>query len=175
MSGDEKEVKIDADNKMLVRDVPVNLPERVQVVDSRYGKRIGYIDREEVMKVLEDPCFLGFEDTASGEFMISYGTETIRRTIELITDSPIEFFKIIEDNVETAIGCDNPKKIRIGASYIDKSGRNCLVEINVRHLKGVFHLINSDLKDAIMGDGSEESQLTGPGERIVNYFREKHQ
>jgi hypothetical protein len=171
----EKEVQIDEDNRMLVSDVPVNLPEKVQVVDRKYGKRIGYIDRAEVTKVLEDSCFMGFEDTVSGEFMIAYSTDELKRTVAVETDDPFEFFKVIQDNIETAIGSDDVKRLRLGASYIDKAGRNHLIEIHIKHLKNVAHIIHPDLKNAINGDGTEESKATGPGERIVNYFRENKQ
>ena len=168
----EKEVQIDEDNKMLVRDVPVNLPERVQVVDRKYGKRIGHIDRAEVMKVLEDPCFTGFEDTASGEFMVAYSTDEMTRTVAVETDDPFEFFKVIQDNIETAIGSDDVKRMRLGVSYVDNAGRNHAVEIHLKHLKSIMNIIHPDLKKAIVGDGSEESQMTGPGQRIDNYFAE---
>ena len=169
---DAKEVQIDADNKMMVRDIPVNLPERVQVVDKKYGKRIGFIDRAEVSKVLEDPCFMGFEDTVTGEFMITYSTDEVKRTIAVETDDPFEFFKVIQNNLETAIGSDDVKRLRLGASYIDKAGRNHVIEIHIKYIKGISSIIHPDLKNAINGDGSEESQMMGPGERIVKYFRE---
>ena len=167
----QKEVQIDEDNKMTVSDVPVNLPERVQVVDRKYGKRIGYLDRAEVMKVLEDPCFMGLEDTASGEFMVAYSTEELRRTVVVETDDPFEFFKTIQANLDTAIGSDDIKRLRIGACYTDNQGRNHAIEIHIKHLKGIFQIIHPDLRKAIEGDGTLESQANGPGGRIVDYFR----
>ena len=168
---DPKEVQIDEHNKMMVSDVPVNLPERVQIVDRKYGKKIGYIDRAEVMKVLEDPCFMGFEDTASGEFMVAYSSDEISRTVAVEIDDPMEFFRIIQANIETAIGSDDVKRMRIGACYTDKVGRNHAIEIHIKHIKPIIKFIHPDLKKAIEGDGSEESQMMGPGERIVEYFR----
>lgn len=163
-----KEVQIDEDNKMMVSDIPVNLPERVQVVDRKYGKRIGYIDRAEVMKVLEDHCFIGFEDTASGEFMVAYSNDGLHKTIAVETNDPFEFFKIVQANIETAIGSDDIIRLRVGVCYLDKQGRNQAVEIKLSNLKTVFHLIHPDLKKAIVSDDSEESI----GERIITYFKE---
>lgn len=169
-----KEVQIDSDNKMMVSDIPVNLPERVQVVDKKYGKRIGFIDRAEVMKILEDSCFIGFEDTASGEFMVAYSTDPLRRKVVEETENIFDFFRVIKNNLDTVIEADDIIKVKVGVSYVDSQDVNHVLLMPIRCLKSILatdSVFNAELLEAVRGDGTNSDPYS-PTERIINYFRE---
>jgi hypothetical protein len=172
MNDTAKEVQVD-DATMTVDDAPVNLPEKVQVVDARNGKLIGYRDREEVTNLLDtDNRFSGFEDTATSEFMLAYNLEATKAQ-ERETVDPFEFLKTIEDNIETAVGADDPKRMRLGVSYVDKTGRNHVLQIHIKRVMNATDMLHPGLVDAMNGPGVEDGMFDGISEKIVDFIRRK--
>ena len=172
MSENTKEVKVD-DAMMTVDDVPVNLPDKVQVVDARNGRLIGYRDREEVTQLLDtDQRFTGFEDSATDQFMLAYSLEATK-AIERETVDPFEFLKTIEDNIETAVGADDPVHMKLGVSYTDRTGRNHILAIHIKRVTNATDMLHPGLVEAMDGPGVEDGEFGGISEKIVEFIRRK--
>ena len=165
-------VKVQTDDAtMTVNEVPVNLPERVEVVDSKSGKTIGYRDREEVMDLLEDdPYFRGVQPSnPNNDFIIAYDPDAMK-AIECEVLDPFEFLNAIRDNLSTAIGADDPKGMLVGVSYVDRHKQNHVVSIRISRLRDGFDLMNQGLVAAMSTDRSEGIGQRGIGQRAVDWF-----
>jgi len=166
------EVQVD-DATMMVDDVPVNLPEKVQVVDARNGSLIGYRSREEVTELLEkDQRFSGYEDSATGEFMLAYSLEATK-AVERETIDPFEFLKTIEANIETAVGADDSKRMKLGVSYTDRSGRNYLLSIHIKRMLNALDMLHQGVAEALQSNKSKDGMFDGQSEKIVEFVRRR--
>ena len=180
MHTEAKEVPVD-DATMTVVDNPVNLPDKVQVVCAKHGTFIGWRNREDVQDIMEDLRFEGFEDSATGEYMLKYdpaGNDPITRE----TVDPFEFLKTIQDNLDTAIGADDPATMKLGVSYIDKSKRNYVLEIHLNRMKAAMDMMHPGIADALKGEmelvtegeaEGEDLEFGGHAQRIVDFLRRK--
>jgi hypothetical protein len=169
---ESKEVRVD-DAMMMVDDAPVNLPDKVQVVDARNGRVIGYRDREEVTELLDtDHRFSGFEDSATDQFMLAYSLEATK-AVERETVDPFEFLKTIEANIGTAVGADDPKRMRMGVSYTDRTGRNHVLSIHVKRISNATDMLHPDLIEAMDGAGNGDEEFNGPSQRVVDFIKRK--
>jgi len=120
-----------------------------------------------------DHRFSGFEDTATNQFMLAYSLEATK-AFERETTEPFEFLKTIEDNIETAVGADDPKKMKLGVSYTDRTGRNHILAIHLKRMTNATDMLHPALIEAMNGSGStEDGMFDGISERIVEFIRRK--
>ena len=158
-------------SEMKLFETPVDLPEKVVVVDGKLGKEIGFVEREKVMELLaHDPRYAGFEDPVTKKFMLSYNPDTKSKAIVLETEDVIRFLNTIENNLETAIGADDPNRLRLGVSYEDK-GKMYVLYLHIRNLKNASKYLNEYIVDAFNGKkDSEVDVLVGPTQRLIELF-----
>lgn len=159
-------------SEMKLFERPVDLPEKVVVVDWKLGKEIGFIEREKVSALLEnDPRYAGFEDPVTKQFMLSYNPDTKSKTIVLETEDVIRFLDTIESNLETAMGADDPKVLKVGVSYEDH-GRAYVLYLHIRGMKKAGKYLSEYIMDAFKGHG-EEDDAGGPTARLIELFKQR--
>jgi len=155
-------------SEMKLFERPVDLPEKVVVVDGKLGKEIGFIEREKVSELLaNDSRYAGFEDPVTKQFMLSYNPDTKSKTIVLETEDMIRFLDTIDGNLETAEAADDPRHQNMGVSYEDH-GRAYVLYIHVRHSRKASKYLSPFIIDAINGDESG-----GPTARIIELFKHR--
>ena len=161
---------VDVDgSEMRLFETPVNLPERVVVVDGKLGKEIGFVDRDKVVGLLQtDARYDGFEDPVTKQFMLSYNPDVGAKSIALETEDAIRFLNIIETNLDTAMAADDIKQSRLGVSY-EYKGRAYVLSIHIRNVKDALPYLLDSIADAARGHDSDE--LNSPTDRLIELFR----
>lgn len=170
---DEVTGNMDVDGStMTVNDRKVQLPEKVVIVDAKLGKEIGFIEREKVMGLLQnDGRYEGFEDGCTGQFMLSYSSESRKmQTITMETDDVAKFLGVIEKNLDTAMEADESARHMLGVSYV-YNGRNYVLQIAVKSMKEAMAFLSSDVSEALRANGGEES--TSMTDRIIEAIRKR--
>lgn len=176
VNGEVKPVtgKVDVDgSEMMVSDIPVNLPDKVVVIDQKIGKEIGFVLKEDVLRlVTKDARYEGFDDEATGQFMLTYNSDW-DKAIEFEVDDVISWLRLIEAQLETALGADDPKKLRLGVSYVKgKHTHVCYLHLSL--FKNCSKYLNSSIVAALQGGMMEKGEFEigeGPTQRLIAYFR----
>lgn len=169
MTDDKQTGNVDVDgSEMKVFERPVDLPEKVVVVDSKNGKEIGFVERERVMELLEkDGRYEGFEDGCTGKFMLSYNSDGDKvKAIRLETEDVFKFLDTIWRNLETAMGADDPKTRMLGVSY-EVRGKAYVMSISINQFVGATRFLHNDVVDA-MKNTQEGTTVT---DRFIEAFK----
>jgi len=165
-----RDVEIEEDVVLKVEETPVNLTDKVKVVDYKNGVFIGYRDKEEVMELLQvDFRFNGMDNAVTGEYVLTYNREG-NKTITQEAASVLEFLSVIEDNLETAEPADNPKKLRMGVSYVGPTRRNYMMDIHISAFKNATQWLDKALVEAM---GAESEEHHSPTAKIIEYLKSK--
>lgn len=156
--------------KMKLFERPVKLGKRVSIIDAKTAKEIGYVDVEKVFELLndEDGRFQAYEDPSTQEFMLAYSSEGVgAMAVVCSVDSLMEYLGVIEANLDTAMGADDPKKLSMGVSY-EKKGRKYVTYMGIGAIKGAIKYLDKDVVGVLSTDGAG-----GPTERLIGVVRKK--
>ena len=142
--------KVIGEVELTVDDRKVNLPKKVTIFDATSGLRIGYIDRADVFALLEkDKRYDGYEDSATGEFALSYDARrAYASVVEMEINSVIDYYRAIRDHLESAISADDPRRLRLGVSYVI-NGSKFVAYLSIRRIHEEGPILKPEILDAI--------------------------
>lgn len=159
--------KIAYGSEMAVSDIPVNLPDKVVVIDRKIGKEIGFVEKADVLRlVTEDARYEGYEDEATGQFMLTYDAER-EKAIESEAADIFEWFRVIKANLDTAIGADDQKTIRLGVSYI-KGKHNHVCFLKLSNFRIVREYLHPDIVECLVHCEEESKSQT---QNLIDFFK----
>ena len=158
-------------SEMRLFETPVDLPEKVVIVDGKLGKEIGFVEREKVMELLaHDPRYAGFEDPVTKKFMLSYNSDIKSKAIVLETEDVIQFLDTIDNNLESAMAANDAKTRMLGVSYEDK-GKMYVLYLHARYLKKAERYLSEFVVDTFKWDGVDVSSSIV--DRLIELFKKR--
>ena len=145
-------------------DRKVKVPEWVEVIDSKFGCVIGFQPSGKVFELLQSDCRFRENLTQDNVIQLFYNGEWAKNNfIEVSCSSLEDYIKLIQRNLDTVAGCDDPMHVMLQCSY-EAQGRHFVANICFPKIKDSLLFIDRKLRKLISKRGTDG---------IIEFFQKK--